>query len=174
MPTIFDLTLEQQQLLDALLWDEEDQESKDRLNKVRGHIEYKLSYLTDILAEARAEVATRKMALDEAKKRLEKRYKSAVSAEERVKKFLLESMVNAGIDKIEGRFINVRAMPHDVPKYTDEFKRDILVGIYYDGEPLVRKEVEYKYSDRKIVKAIKDGYKIDGVFVVNEPFLKEV
>lgn len=174
MSSIFELTLEQQQLLDSLYWDSEDQESLDRLNKVRGHIEYKLSYLTDILAEARAEVATRKTALDEAKKRLEKRYKCAVSAEERVKKYLLESMVNAGIDKIEGRFINVRSIPHDAPKYTDEFNPENLLPVTYEGDPLVKKNVEYKLSDRMIVKAIKGGYEIHGVFVVNEPFLKEV
>lgn len=169
MATIFDLTLEQQQLEDALLWDEENEAKIDRLNKVRGHIEFKLSYLTDILAELTAEEATRETALKEGTKRLEKRYKQAKNAKERVKKFLLESMVNAGIEKIEGRFINVRSINHDKLILSDSFNIADLPRECYEVIPEVIKPI-----NKEIMKAIKAGEVIEGAFVVNQPFLKEV
>lgn len=170
MSTIYDLNKEQSQLLDALFWEEDNELIQQQLNNVTGQIEKKLAFLTTILAETRADIETKKAALKEAKDRLEKQVKRSERAELRLKEFIRNAMLESGIKKIEGDIMTVIVVNHDKLLLADNFDA-IKSNMPNQFLTIV---TETKIDKRGLLGYLKEGNEVDGAFVVNEPFLKEV
>ena len=171
MSNIYELTQEQHQLLDALFWDDEDQDAIHRLNAVDGEITRKLAYLTDLYAETKAVSAIRKTALDEAKKRLDKQLKQSERAEERLKNYIHSAMLAAGIKKIEGRITSVQLVKHEVVLFGERFDYTQIPDEFIKQPPALKELIMLTPAKKWAKEHIEE---LDDVFVVDQPFLKEI
>ena len=96
--TIYELTQQQQELLDTLFFDDENEELLlQQIAQIKGTVEHKLEYLSKILMEAKAVEASREDALA----RAETRYIQSTCATQRLKEFMRESMINFDIKRIK-------------------------------------------------------------------------
>lgn len=163
MATIYQLTQEQRQLLDAIFWDEEDIESINRLDSIGKEISSKLAYVSSIYAEAMAHTVVAKAALDEARDRLDKQYKAALRTELRLKDFIRNSMINSGIRKINGDIVNVTVVDHNKMVITDNA---VLPDDCYE---II---TETKILKKVVLDHVKNGEEIEGVYMVSEPYLR--
>lgn len=171
MPSIYELSQEQHQLLDSLFWDEGDQDAIERLNAVEGEITRKLAFLTDLYAESKAINAIKKTALDEAVKRLGSQHKQAQRTEDRIKGYIHAAMLKAGIKKIEGRITSVSLIKHEVVVFDDKFDWTQIPDEFIKNPPVL-KELVMMTQAKKWVKDNID--KLDHVGIVDQPFLKEL
>lgn len=100
MTTIYELKEQQQKILDTLFFEIDEENEKlllQQIGEITGTVEYKLEYLSKILMEAKLLEHARKEALE----RAQKRHKTAVNAEQRLKDFILESMIGFEIKRIK-------------------------------------------------------------------------
>jgi len=118
MATIYNLTEQAQQLLDYLLFEEDDQEALKLLDTVYGSIENKLKFVSTLLAESLALEAGYEAAL----KQLQDKKKASDRRIKRFKDYLVFGMVENKINRIDGDYISVRTQnnPPSV-KYADGF-----------------------------------------------------
>jgi hypothetical protein len=122
---IYELKQQQQELLDELYWVEEDQEEAtiiyEKISKIDGDINRKLSYLSDVLAEsiALAQLSTERRKI--AQERLERKEKQAKRAEEKLREFILSVMVDFGIKSVKGDILNISRYERDTVIQTQDF-----------------------------------------------------
>jgi len=130
MSTIFDLKQRQQELLDNLYWCEEGSDEfqiiRNGLYKIKGDVDAKLSFLSDVLAEAiaLAQLATERRKI--AQERLERKEKQAKKAEEKLREFILSVMRDFDINKVEGDILNVSRYERDTVIQLQNFDIDNL------------------------------------------------
>ena len=107
MPTLYELSQQQQELHDTLYWlDSNDESAVDiqiDLDHIYGSVEYKLKFLSTLLLEAKAITAARK----EIVKNDQARLKTSENAEERLREFIKAQMEIFDIKKIQGDHCNI-------------------------------------------------------------------
>jgi len=137
MATIHDLTEQQQNALNMLEFAGDDEELRavyeNILAQTKGDIKHKLAWLSSILIEKKAHADVCKSRADD----MNARAKTAKNGYENLKDFITQSMLNAGIDKIEGDLctlskrkgsesvfipadFDARTLPTEFVKYTPE------------------------------------------------------
>lgn len=131
MTKIFELKQKQQELLDELYWTEQDDDTQSEIIKlqlaeIEGSVERKLSFLSDVLAEAigLSQIATERRKI--AQERLEKKEKQAKRAEEKLREFILSVMHDFEIKSVKGDLLNVSRYKRDAIVQTDDFDIDKL------------------------------------------------
>lgn len=154
MSTIYELSQEQQDLLNALYWDEESPEESNRLEQIQLEVTKKLEFLSTLKAEAEARFSAKDAARKEALARLTASAKREERIIERLDKFILETMLQFNIKKVQGKIINITVINRiasvmtdgfDIEKLPDEFvkiektpiKRDIEAYLKADEENTV-------------------------------------
>jgi len=166
MTSIYELTQEQQEIIDALFWldsnDEQDEEEILRLERNLSRIHYNaentVEWLGGIYLELKAIAAQRK----EAKQRAERRQRVAENAEQRLKDKLLEIMQTFGLQKVSGDLCDIRTQwnPGKL-EYAPDFDAHLLPD---DCKKIVPEQVVPVAAE--IMRHIKAGDMIDGVELV--------
>jgi hypothetical protein len=130
MTSVYELKQQQQELLDELYWVEEGQEESaiiyEKISKIDGDINRKLSYLSDVLAES---IALSQLATEARKisaERLERKEKQAKRAEEKLREFILSVMKDFGIKSVKGDILNISRYERDAVIQLQNFDIDKL------------------------------------------------
>jgi len=168
MSTIYDLTQEQKELLDILYFEEDDELIQHRLMQVQGEIKRKLSWLTTVLSEARAENEADEARHKYITEKSDKKRKRSANAVNRVKKYILESMIEAGIKRIDGDVISLSLCDNKRPAYEDNANFEVW------PEDCFKVIHEIKPVSAAIKKHLLAGEELPGAVLVNEPYLREV
>jgi hypothetical protein len=169
---IYELKQQQQELLDELYWLEDfDSTSvviKAKLEQIEGSIERKLSYLSDVLAEAIAlsQLSTERRKI--AEERLERKEKQAKRAEEKLREFILSVMVDFGIKSVNGDLLS---LSHYQSAGSVKFAPDFDVNSLPDDcKKIIPEEIKPIAAD--IAKRLKAGKEIAGVWLEKKEVLK--
>jgi hypothetical protein len=164
---IYELKQKQQELLDELYWVEEGSEKdilESRLQWIEGTIERKLSFLSDVLAEAiaLAKLATeaKRLAFD----RLERKEAQAKRAELKLREFILSVMRDFDIKKVEGEILNISRYERDAVVQMPDFDIDKL--------PLNLIKVTKVIDKTEINNFIKSGGNVLGFELVKKDCLR--
>ena len=162
MPTIYELKSEQQELLDALFFEEDNEEIQKAINNIYGTVEGKLRYLSTVLLEARALEEARK----EAVKKAQGRAKIAEAAVDRLKGFILQTMQDFDIKKIEGEHCSIRLdAGRESVSYAENFDQMIL------PDDCIELVTTTKTLGDKVKEHLKSGEEIPGVSLIKKPFI---
>lgn len=162
MPTIYELKQQQQELLDALFFEEDDHEIQARIDAIYGTVEAKLRYLSTVLLEARALENERK----EAVKKAQGRAKIAEAATDRIKEFICSTMQHFELEKIEGEHCSIRLdAGRESISYAEDFDP---FNMPYDCIEIV---TTTKTLTNKIKEHLKNGGDCPGVMLVKKPFI---
>lgn len=162
MPTIYELKAEQQELLDALFFEEDNHEIQARIDAIYGTVEAKLRYLSTVLLEARALEEERK----EAVKKAQGRAKIAEAAIDRLKEFICSTMQHFELKKIEGEHCSIRLdAGRESISYASDFDQMNL------PDDCIELVTTTKTLTDKVKKHLKDGEEIPGVSLVKKPFI---
>jgi hypothetical protein len=168
MTSIYDLKTEQNDLLDRIFWVEEGEEERDIIEKklllIEGSVERKLSFLTSVLAEsiALSSIATERKRI--ALERLERKEKQAKRAEEKLRQFILQTMTDFGLTKVEGEILNVSRYERDSVIQLPDFNIDKL--------PLNLIKVTKAIDKTEINNLIKSGGHVSGFELVKKDCLR--
>jgi len=168
MAKIYDLTVEQQDLIDQLFWlDSEDEDDvteilrlERNLSKIRESAENTVEFLAGIYLELRAIADARK----EATRKAAKRQKTAENAEQRLKDKLLEIMQIFDIKKVSGDLCDVRTQYGPAALVVDdELDPRVLPLEFVDIIPQ-----HYKMKNKEIKEFLKDGGELEGCHLVQK------
>jgi outer membrane protein assembly factor BamA len=168
MSTVYELKQEQQELLDRIYWlDEDDTEAdiiKRQLEQIEGSVERKLAYLTSVLAEAIAVSRVTTEARKEAQARLELKEKRAKRAEDKLRQFILQTMQDFSISKVEGDILNV-----------SQYERDSLIMpdfVFWNKLAPEFKRQKLELDKKAINDFLKNGGELEGFSLEKKPCLR--
>ena len=176
MPTLYELSIQQQELLDKLYWlDSGDEEAVDinaDLEKIYGSVEYKLNFLSTLLLEAKTLTENRRAAVKKAQDRL----RTSEIAEARLKEFIKTQMEVFDIKKVEGEHCNitwcagresVNLEGSDKKSYSAEVGFDCTKLPYdcYEVVTVMRPKMDVIKSH------LENGEAIAGAEIVRKPYL---
>lgn len=176
MPTLYELSQQQQELLDKLYWlDSGDDEAADinaDIEKIYGSVEYKLRFLSTVLLEAKALTDARKDAV----KRAQARLKTSENAEERLVEFIKLQMEIFDIKKIQGDHCNITWVAgRESVQLEGSDKKSIYYEAGYDCLKLPDDCFEAVTVMKPIAAKIKEhleaGEDIAGASIVKKPYL---
>ena len=162
MATIYELTEQQQALLDALFWLDETDEDYDqqkaeidrKLKSIAGSAENKLEFLSKIWLESRSVLEQR----TEARKRAQKREKQAEKAEERLKNVIATIMSTFDIKRYDGEICSLsRSLSSGSVVFNEQFSIDLLDSRFVKLIPETKEPIK-----SVIQKALKDGEFVEG------------
>lgn len=161
---IYDLTKQQQALIDILYWEDDPDQAEalqSAINSIEGEVKHKLEYLSTVLAELKATTEARKKAAQEARKRQE----VSENAENRLKELILVTMQHFDIKKINGKHKSITLCPgREKIVYPDDF--DVM-----ELPEHARKTIsETKPIAEEVKKLIEEG-EIDGPIIVKDPYI---
>lgn len=169
MAKIYELTEQQNEILDQLFWlDDQDEEDaakiellKKELLKIRGSAESTLEFLSKILLESRAILAAR----EESKRCSERRRKAAEKNVERLTNVCEHIMSKFDIKKIslEECDITLQMGPPGL-EYAPNFDPSSLPTDCY--------KLEYKPIAKEIKARIDDGEQFEGIMLVRRESLR--
>jgi Siphovirus Gp157 len=169
MAKIYELTQQQSEILDRLFWldenDEEDIQEIEKLKidlyKIHASAERTLEYLVPILLETRALLAGR----EEAKRRAERRRKTAETAERRLVGVIEYIMQKFDIRKLSTEYadISLQMSPGSVA-FEDNIDWDLLPEDCY--------KIEYKGISSAIKEHLKNGDVLPGVWIEKKEGLR--
>jgi hypothetical protein len=167
MITIYDLSIEQQDILDDLFW-EDNEEAKVRLqwklSNIYGTVEQKIKCLTGILIETKAIENARKESVLNSQRRL----KTAENAHNRIKQFILDAMVEFNIKRVDGELCGVT---HYLSAGSVVFEP----GFNYQSLPAECKKVipeSIEPIKSEVKKLLLEGEEIPGVMIVKNEILR--
>ena len=168
MAKIYELKIEQQDLLDKLFWipegDEEEVSIQRELDKIQGTIERKLEFLSGVLLEATAI----KNAKVDAVRKMQIGIKTAENAENRLKAFILETMSDFEIKKVFGSMCNVTLCAgRESLNYAEDFDPVLLPSDCYNIDIIT----EINPIADVIKEHINNGEEIPGVSIIKKPYL---
>ena len=172
MPSIYDLNEQQRELQDELFWidpsdenyEQQKQEIENKLNKIIGDAKFKLEYVAKIYLDSKAVLEERIKARELA----QKREKQARSATDRLHEFLLSTMINFNIKKIDAGVCDIsRYLSSGSVKYTEDFSIDMLPDKYVKVIPETKSPIT-----SEIAKALKDGEFIGGCELVKSDVIR--
>jgi hypothetical protein len=167
MPTIYDLSIIQQEIIDMFFWEDSEEEITQlqaQIDRIAGTVERKIKFLTGILIETESIAEARKEAVINAQRRL----KTAENAHERIKQFILDAMVQFDIKRVDGELCGVtHYLSAGSVVFEDRFNYQSLPA---ECLKLIPEHIEPIKSEVK--KLLLEGEKIPGVMVVKKEVLK--
>lgn len=168
MPTIYELSEEQSELLSALYWDEDDLEANARLNDIRGTVEQKLKFLSGLYAESKVEAELANEKLKIVSKQLKAQAVRAERAQDRLKQFIIDTMVNFDIKNVKGTECSLSwYYPAASMKVLDNFSLESVPKEFIKSIPATFE------IDKGLLKAyLQDGHEVEGVVLVKTPALR--
>jgi len=172
MSRIYDLTQEQEELLNGLCFldsdDPDDQEERARierkLEKIRGSAESTVDFLLGIYLEAKTIASARK----EAAQAMQRRQKQAEREEERLKSRILEIMQIFDIKRVDGEYAGVSRYLSSGSVYIDD---DLDLNTLPDN---CRREIPASVEPVKseIAKRLKAGEDVPGCELIRSEVLR--
>jgi len=176
MTTLYELSIQQQDLLDKLYWlDSGDEEAVDieaDLEKIYGSVEYKLNFLSTLLLEAKTLTENRKAAVKKAQDRL----KTSENAEARLKEFIKTQMEVFDIKKIAGEHCNISyCAGRESVSLDGSEKKSYSAEVGFDCSNLPEdcyEVVTVMIPKKDNIKAhLENGEVIQGAEIVKKPYL---
>lgn len=167
MSTIYELSQEQQDLLDALFWDDEDETSINRLETIRGTVEQKLQFLSTLYAEQKASADLAVETLKIATKRLKAQSDRAEKAKDRLKDFILNTMLTFNVKQVKGEVCN---LSHYYPAAALNLTDTLDIANLPDGCKEIIATV--KINNAEIKRRLTEGEEIKGAYLVKTAALR--
>jgi len=167
MSTIYDLSKEQQELLDALFWDDEDEVSLHRLEIIRGTVEQKLQFLSTLYAEQKANADLAIETLKIATKRLKAQSDRAEKARDRLKGFILNTMLTFEVKQVKGEVCN---LSHYYPAASLKLLDTLDIANLPDSCKEIIETV--KINNAEIKRRLSEGEEIEGAYLIKTASLR--
>lgn len=164
MPNLYELSQEQQDILDELFFDPENQDLHEKLSKINGDAKDKLSYMAKLYLEADAVAEGRKLVVA----RADKRAKEAKNTADRLKTLIFDYMMKFDIGNIKTEEASMRIDPGREKLIV---KESIIDYDFLLNNGFCSKEEVYKIDKRALAQYIKDDHEITGAFITKEPFI---